>query len=209
MGCCAKTGCLAMRRFSQRELTRVIARGAQSADDSSRTILLPTILLRTIVVGREPCKRLLMRAVKSSVQLTTVRVPRGCLEPGSNRRAAGSLRGNRSPGRSLRSAGLRARPLGANLQLQTLWAMPMSRVVARRGKSRKPTDRRHKSECLAAKPGHVVFAIPHSIRNQRSLINNSPQAPLPCLGHVRAGALTCSAERSSAIVKSTTRRSAC
>jgi hypothetical protein len=44
-----------------------------------------------------------------------------------------------------------------------------------------------------------VFAIPHSIKNQKSLINNSPQAPVPCPGHVGAGALTCSAERSSAI----------
>jgi hypothetical protein len=121
MGCCAKTGCLAMHRFSQREIyvgdcgrrtecRRFIAHDS-IADDLSRTI----------VVGREPCKRFLMRVVKSSVQLTTVCVPRGCLEPGYNRRAAGSLRGNRSPGRSLRSAGLRARPLGANLQLQTLW----------------------------------------------------------------------------------------
>jgi hypothetical protein len=181
--------------FLSANLSRLIAGGAQTADD-----LWPTILLRTIVVGREPCNRLLMRVVKSSVQLTTLRVPRGCLEPGYNRRAAGSLRGNRSPGRSLRSAGLRARPLGANLQLQTLWVNAhVSRCCETCNReNRLIEDINQNSWPLSAR--HVVFAIPHSIKNQKSLINNSRQPPCP--SHVGAGALTCSAERSSAIVKS-------
>jgi hypothetical protein len=123
--------------FLSANLSRLIAGGAQSADD-----LWPTILLRTIVVGREPCKRLLMRVVKSSVQLTTLRVPRRFARPSFGREAAIT---------------------------NTLGKCPCLSLL-RHVQSRKPTDRRHKSESLAAKC--EARCVRHPAFNQKSKIIN-------------------------------------
>ena len=83
----------------------------------------------------------------------------------------------------------------------------MSRVIARPGKSRSPTDRRHQSESLAAVCASRCVRHPAFNQKSKSLINNSRQPPLPCPSHVGAGALTCSAERGSANPQSRQRES--